>query len=180
MSKLWSIKLPCSLLFTIALKAANADAATSGSPPKTIPAAAVWVEGFAIVGKLHWNGDGILGANGSGCWHKESGNGAMESKDISSVTSSSSMGVRVSKKLAHRCDSSLLHRPKQRSCTEIIKTDQFKEEYKPRAKSFQGKSKYHTLEEWPRDVDKQLQVLSSPSDFQPHSFCFLPQQPLAK
>ena len=28
--------------------------------------------------------------------------------------------------------------------------------------------------------DKQLQALSSPSDFEPPSLCFLPQQPIAK
>lgn len=64
---------------------------------------------------------------------------------------------------------------------ETRKTVKFKEEYQYyKSKSFTREEKYQTLEEWQRGVDKQLQVLSSPSDFEPRSLHFLPQQPLAK
>lgn len=64
---------------------------------------------------------------------------------------------------------------------ETRKAVKFKEEYfEPKRKGFPMQEKYHTLEEWQRDVDTQLQVLSSPSDFEPRYLCFLPQQPLAK
>lgn len=64
---------------------------------------------------------------------------------------------------------------------ETRKTVKFKEDYQySKSKSFTREEKYHTLEEWQRGEDKQLQVLSSPSDLEPRSLCFLPQQPLAK